>query len=77
MRDKLIELSDPARGVGEERIIDDIRGELDKFDIAWILKDEDDKLNAMGFRNKRPDNPLKAYEEAGIELLPRNGDKRN
>jgi hypothetical protein len=36
--------------------------------IAWILKDEDRRLNALGFRHKRPD-PVAAYATAGIRLL--------
>ena len=70
MREKLIELSDPGREVSEDQIIKEIESELDKFDIAWVLKEEDNKLNEMGYQSKRPPNPLDAYREAGIVLLP-------
>jgi hypothetical protein len=36
--------------------------------IAWILKEEDEKLTKLGFRNNRPD-PASAYQEAGIVLV--------
>jgi len=36
--------------------------------IAWILKREDEELNGLGYRTKRPD-PEGAYRHAKIELL--------
>jgi len=36
--------------------------------IAWILKEEDFRLNQLGLRSNRPD-PAAAYRAAGIELL--------
>jgi hypothetical protein len=36
--------------------------------VAWILKAEDQRLTALGFRHKRPD-PDAAYWAAGIHLL--------
>jgi hypothetical protein len=36
--------------------------------VAWILKNEDDKLTGLGYRSKRP-NPDAAYAEAGINLV--------
>ena len=37
--------------------------------VAWILKTEDKKLTDLGFRTERP-NPVRAYRDAGIKLLP-------
>jgi hypothetical protein len=37
--------------------------------LAWITKDEDARLTALGYRHKRPD-PGAAYAEAGVVLLP-------
>ncbi|MEU9379465.1 hypothetical protein AB0D38_00030 [Streptomyces sp. NPDC048279] len=37
--------------------------------LAWITKEEDARLTALGYRHKRPD-PDAAYAEAGITLLP-------
>lgn len=36
--------------------------------IAWILKEEDNRLNQLGFRSNRPD-PWGAYKAAGIEII--------
>lgn len=36
--------------------------------VAWILKEEDRRLTALGYRSVRPD-PEGAYREAGITLL--------
>lgn len=41
----------------------------DGLRLAWITKDEDAQLTALGYRHKRPD-PDAAYAEAGIALLP-------
>jgi hypothetical protein len=37
--------------------------------VAWITKDENNQLNALGYAKNRPD-PDAAYQEAGITLLP-------
>ncbi|WP_129305283.1 hypothetical protein [Streptomyces sp. L2] len=37
--------------------------------LAWITKEEDRRLTALGFRQRRPD-PAAAYARAGITLLP-------
>ncbi|WP_329462070.1 hypothetical protein [Streptomyces sp. NBC_01431] len=37
--------------------------------LAWITKEEDCRLTALGFRQRRPD-PQGAYAQAGIVLLP-------
>ena len=34
----------------------------------WILKEEDNRLTKLGYRSER-DDPYKAYEEAGIEII--------
>ena len=36
--------------------------------IVWITKAEDAKLTELGYKSRRPD-PVKAYKEAGIEIL--------
>jgi hypothetical protein len=40
--------------------------------VAWISREEKNKLNAMGFQRKRPGGFLKCYERAGITLLNEN-----
>ena len=40
--------------------------------LCWITKDENKQLNALGYRKHR-ENPLKAYEDCGIEIY----DKEN
>jgi hypothetical protein len=40
---------------------------LETARVAWILKEEDRRLTALGYRAVRPD-PLAAYREAGIKL---------
>jgi hypothetical protein len=39
---------------------------LSKIKVAWVLKDEDKRLSANGYKSKRPDN---AYEHVGIKLV--------
>jgi hypothetical protein len=68
LRDKLIELSDPERTEGKIR--DEIKNELKKVEIAWITIEENGRLDAKGYRSQRPTNPLDAYNEVNIELLP-------
>jgi hypothetical protein len=47
---------------------EEIANVLDKYSkVIWILKDEDKKLTSLGYRSER-ENPIIAYEEAGIEL---------
>jgi hypothetical protein len=40
-----------------------------KYFVAWILREEDNILNELGYRNERPENPFEAYRQAGIELV--------
>lgn len=40
--------------------------------LCWITKEENDKLNLLGYRTSR-ENPLEAYERCGIEIY----DKEN
>ncbi len=40
-----------------------------RLSIVWILKDEDRRLSRLGYRERR-DDPVSAYVEAGITLLP-------
>lgn len=42
---------------------------LARMEIAWITREEDDRLSENGHRSKRPDSD-DAYRKAGIELLP-------
>jgi hypothetical protein len=37
--------------------------------VAWITKEENARLNALGYAKNRPD-PEAAYRAAGIILLP-------
>jgi hypothetical protein len=39
----------------------------DRPRLVWILREENRKLNQLGYSRNRPD-PAKAYEEAGIEI---------
>lgn len=41
---------------------------LRKAVIVWVTRDENERLNRLGYAHKRTD-PLKCYEEAGIEVL--------
>ena len=36
--------------------------------VAWILKEEDQEITRLGYKQNRPD-PQKAYREAGIKLI--------
>ena len=38
--------------------------------LCWITKEENNKLNLLGYRKHR-ENPLKAYEHCGIEIFDR------
>ena len=39
-----------------------------KMKVVFITHDEDIMLNKLGYKSKRPD-PIKAYQEAGIEIF--------
>lgn len=41
---------------------------INQIAVAWILKEEDERLVRLGFRSIRPD-PEAAYRAAGIELI--------
>lgn len=62
LREELLQLKSPT--LGAVQII------LEKVDIAWILKEEDNCLNKKGFRSKRENGGLAAYAVAGIKLRP-------
>ncbi len=55
--------------LGSNPSFDSVKSVIGKADVAWILKSEDEVLNQNGFKSKRPDNPLEAYEQCGIELV--------
>ena len=38
--------------------------------ICYITREEDNKLNAAGYRTKRPQGGYKVYEELGISYVP-------
>ena len=40
---------------------------LEEMDSVWITREEDNMLNSLGYRTKRPD-PDKAYSEASITI---------
>ncbi|MDC0230462.1 hypothetical protein OAK19_00715 [Aureispira] len=40
--------------------------------VAWISREENNKLNSLGYQRKRPFGFLKCYEEACITLLNEN-----
>lgn len=63
------DLVDRLLKLGSEPNFDSVKSIIEKVDIAWILKSEDEVLNHNGFKNKRPDNPLEAYEQCGIKLV--------
>lgn len=52
--------------------IQKIKELISKQRLCWITKDENKQLNAQGYRKHR-ENPLKAYENCGIEIY----DKEN
>ena len=37
--------------------------------VAWISREENNKLNSLGFQRKRPNGFLNCYNKAGINLL--------
>lgn len=49
-----------------DKVLDVLRRDLR---LAWITKDENKALNALGFASKRP-HPDAAYKAAGIQLCP-------
>jgi len=59
----------PVSAIREECLsapsISSIESALNSAKTAWILKSEDRKLTALGFRTNRPD-PENAYQKAGI-----------
>jgi len=52
--------------------VNKIKELISKQRICWITKDENKQLNYLGYRKHR-ENPLKAYEDCGIEIY----DKEN
>lgn len=60
----LMSFIDYLTTIPTENIKDEI---LNYSGICWVLKEEDDVLRKLGFRNKRPDWK-KAYKKAGIDL---------
>ena len=55
--------------LGSSASCDDVQSIIEKADVAWILKNEDQLLNENGFKIKRPEKPLDAYETCGIKLV--------
>ena len=54
-----------AKADSIDSVVKMLRAELR---LAWITKEENKALNALGFTTKRP-NPDEAYRAAGIELI--------
>ena len=59
LRNEMLSLEDPTP--------DQIKIILSTSRVCWILLDENDKLNSLGYRTNRVD-PKTCYDEAGIEL---------
>ena len=53
--------------------IQKIKELISKQRLCWITKDEDKQLNAQGYRKHR-ENPLKAYENCGIEIYDKDNE---
>lgn len=50
----------------------EIREKLANYSgVCWVTRAEDNKLNKLGYRSKRPGGWRKCYEEAGIKLYER------
>ena len=62
------ELVDRLLKLGSEPSVDGVKLVIDKADIAWILKSEDQMLTLKDYKNKRPENPLDANEICEVEL---------
>ena len=66
-KNKLLKLCD------EDKLdVEKIKELIAKQRLCWITKDENKMLNLLGYKNHR-ENPLKAYEDCGIEIY----DKEN
>jgi hypothetical protein len=50
------------RAADEDAVLAILTGEIR---VVWILREEDEKLTALKYRNKRPPT---AYEDAQIEI---------
>ena len=50
-----------------ESDLKEIKKIITKMDIVWITKAENQCLNTLGYRSKRPD-PVAAYNHAGIDI---------
>ena len=55
--------------VNKEEIIEQIK---EYPGVAWISREENNKLNALGYQRKRPNGFLTCYQKAGITLLNEN-----
>lgn len=47
--------------------VDFIKNKLKNRYVCWITQEENNRLNALGYKSNRPD-PEKAYQEAGIVI---------
>ena len=66
-----------TRRMFTEAMVDLAKNQFSREDVAkivrrqqtaWISRTENKRLNDLHFVSKRPDNPLKAYEQARIEV---------
>ena len=49
--------------------IENIKQIIDRMEIAWILKEENKKLDKKGYSFKRGDNIWECYKKVGIEMI--------
>jgi len=67
----LLEHKNPLEEIWKKMLIEPSKTEeiLSEYNvIVWVSRAEDDRLNELGYRSKRPDSD-KAYAEAGIKIL--------
>jgi hypothetical protein len=64
LRRRMKELVKDSKNATEKQVLAVLRLSC----VAWILRTEDQELNRLGYRSRRPD-PDMAYKEAGITLL--------
>ena|GEM_PF-1288440 len=63
------DLVDRLLSLGSNPSYESVISMIEKADVAWSLKSEDQLLNENGFKTKRPENPQNAYETCGIKLV--------
>lgn len=56
--------------LGENPADEKVLAIIKQMELVWILRSEDDALNKLGWKSRRPPNPMDAYVEAKIEIQP-------